>query len=64
MRLARWLLRKVEHPTLLSVSVQVLGWGPSVTVYYWDRRSDYGAEWSWRYAALCAGPFELDVQWL
>lgn len=59
-----WLRRWAAGPVVLAASVQVLGWGPAVSVYYWPTLRELRVGLGWRYVLVCVGPLELDVQWV
>jgi hypothetical protein len=53
------------HPMIVNLSLQILGWGPSVTIFWWEKRcADYLFALHWRYMEFQISQFEMSVQWL
>lgn len=55
-------------PLIANVCFTVLGWGPAVTVFWWERRvasqRTEVIDWSWRHVSIQRGRLEVTLQWL
>lgn len=52
-------------PLLFYFGLQIAGWGPSLTIFRWERRlRGYDIEGDWRYVTVQTGRLEVTVQWL
>ncbi len=55
------------HPAVFNAQINILGWGPSFSLYIWDGslyEGMYQYEIHWRYFRIQHGRADLTVQWL
>ena len=54
-----------RDPLIWYSGLQAYGWGPSLTIFWWERRlQGFAFEGGWRYVTFQAGQLEVTVQWL
>lgn len=53
-------------PLVANICCTVFGWGPAVTVFWWEGRlRGWGvSSWGWRFVDVELGRVEICLQWI